>query len=187
MAKTLIVYRLYDPAYSRGGQHGNKETLSVYLGDDNVIRYSLYGGWQDSGCGFAISNLQLKESLPMSPKAFKNTAHLQLRIAEILATGVGSHAIATFEFLNELKVKVTEPKKQKPTKLWCGMIPGIYGYGIMVIELTEDDCRKSLKRAFAIAKKANDGERSFNDSFIHWGGRILQVETGKHYGDDFTD
>jgi len=78
-------------------------------------------------------------------------------------------------------------KQQKVTKLWCGMIPGIYGYGIMVLECTEDDARKSLKRAFANAKRYNHGERSYNDSFIHWGGRIFEVETGKHYGDDFTE
>lgn len=78
-------------------------------------------------------------------------------------------------------------KKQKPTELWCGQIPGIYGYGIMVIELTEDQARKTLKRAFAKAKKANEGQRSFADSFDHWGGRIFKVETGRFYGDDFTE
>jgi hypothetical protein len=86
-----------------------------------------------------------------------------------------------------MATKTQTNKKLKPQKFWCGMIPGIYGYGIMVIECTEDQARKSLKRAFARAKKYNNGERSYNDSFIHWGGRIFEVETGKCYGDDFTD
>ena len=86
-----------------------------------------------------------------------------------------------------MATKAVKHKELKPTKLWVGQIPGIYGYGVIVIELTEDQARKSLKRAFARAKKANDGERSFNDSFIHWGGRISEVQTGKCYGDDFTD
>jgi ABC-type phosphate/phosphonate transport system substrate-binding protein len=71
-------------------------------------------------------------------------------------------------------------------KLWIGRIPEIYGYGVMVIELTEDEARKSLKKAFAEAKKYNDGQRGYAASFEHWGGRIFEVETGKHYGDDFT-
>jgi hypothetical protein len=71
--------------------------------------------------------------------------------------------------------------------LWVGHIPGIYGYGVMVIECTEDQARKSLKKAFADAKRHNHGERNFNDSFDHWGGRIFQVETSKHYGDDFSE
>jgi len=78
-------------------------------------------------------------------------------------------------------------KKLKPIKLWCGMIPGIYGYGIMVLECTEDQAKKSLKLAFAKAKKANDGQRTFAASFDHWGGRIFEIETGKSYGDDFTE
>lgn len=78
-------------------------------------------------------------------------------------------------------------KKTTPTKLWVGHIPGIYGYGVMVIDLTEDLARKSLKRAFAEAKKYNDGFMNYKNAFEHWGGRIFEVETGKHYGDDFTE
>jgi len=105
MAKTLIIFRLYDPSYTRGDNYGNKETLSVYLRDDNVLSYSLYGGWQDSGTPFCIGNLQLKETLPSSPKEFKTTAALRLRVATILRTGVGSHYVAKSEILNDIKEK----------------------------------------------------------------------------------
>ena len=184
MKKLLILFRLYDKTY---GENGNPETLAVNLCEDNTLSYSLYMGWQDSGMGCAISNLQLKEILPSSPKSFSRTSALRLRIANILATGVGSHYIKSSEILNELKVKVTAPKKQSVTKMWIGCIPEIYGYGVMVMECTEDEARKSLKRAFANAKRSNQGERSYNDSFIHWGGRIFEVQTGKHYGDDFCE
>lgn len=115
MKKTLIIFRLYDSNY---GEKGNPETLGVYLGEDNVIRYSLYGGWQDSGMGFAISNLQLRESLPMSPALFKNTEELRLRITAILRTGCGSNKVKSFEILNELrdKPKVKRTKKVKPNQ-----------------------------------------------------------------------
>ena len=36
---------------------GNKETLVCHL-KDGSIRYTLYGGWGDSGTSFATSNLQ---------------------------------------------------------------------------------------------------------------------------------
>ena len=105
MAKTLILFRLYDPSYTRGDNYGNKETLSVYLGSDNVIDYSLYGGWQNEGTPFAISNLQLKRTLPMNPAYFKNVRALELEVRDILKTGVGSHSVAKAEVLNELKDK----------------------------------------------------------------------------------
>jgi hypothetical protein len=115
MKKTLIIFRLYDRHY---GDKGNPQTLGVYLGEDNVIRYSLYGGWQDSGMGYAISNLQLKESLPMSPALFRNTEELRLRINAILRTGCGSHDVYSYEILNELKEKpkVKRTKKVKPNQ-----------------------------------------------------------------------
>ena len=105
MTKTLILFRLYDPSYTRGDNYGNKETLSVYLGSDNVIDYSLYGGWQNEGTPFAISNLQLKRTLPMNPAHFKNVRALELEVRDILKTGVGSHSVAKAEVLNELKDK----------------------------------------------------------------------------------
>ncbi len=99
MNKLLIIYRLSDPAY---GPQGNPKTLSVFLRPDNTLGYSYYGGWQNSGTPFAISNMQLKESLPMGVRNFKKVEDLQEKIASILATGVGSRRIKEFEILNDL-------------------------------------------------------------------------------------
>ncbi len=99
MNKLLIIYRLFDPAY---GPQGNPKTLSVFLRPDNTLGYSYYGGWQNSGTPFAISNMQLKESLPMGVRNFKKVEDLQEKIASILATGVGSRRIKEFEILNDL-------------------------------------------------------------------------------------
>lgn len=99
MKKRLIIYRLYDPTY---GPQGNAKTLSVILAEDNVLSYVYYGGWQDSGTGFAISNMQLQRSLPMSPRNFKTVEDLDKEIQSILATGVGSRKISTREILNDL-------------------------------------------------------------------------------------
>jgi hypothetical protein len=99
MRKRLIIYRLYDPTY---GPQGNAKTLSVVLNDDNVFSYYYYGGWQDSGSGFSISNMQLKKSLPMSPRNFKKVEDLDKEIQAVLATGVGSRKISSREILNDL-------------------------------------------------------------------------------------
>lgn len=99
MAKRLIIYRLHNTTYGHGG---NAKTLAVRLDDDNVLGYSCYGGWQDSGMGSSISNMQLKESLPMSPRNFKKVEELDRRIQSILKTGVGSNEVASFEILNDL-------------------------------------------------------------------------------------
>ena len=99
MSKLLIIYRLYNPTYGKGG---NAKTLSVCLRDDNTLSYSYYGGWQDSGMGFAISNMILKKSLPMGARNFKKVEDLDLEIKSVLKTGCGSCYIDTREILNDL-------------------------------------------------------------------------------------
>jgi hypothetical protein len=99
MRKLLIAFRLFDSTY---GPQGNPKSLFVTLREDNTLSYILIGGWQSSGMGFSISNLQLKEPLPLGARNFKTVEDLQTRIAEILATGCGSNEIKTFEILNDL-------------------------------------------------------------------------------------
>ena len=100
MKKVIIVYRLFNPSY---GLQGNTKTLSVVLREDNTLSYVYYGGWQSSGMGFAISNMQLKESLPISISQFKGSAKaLDKKIQEILATGLGSNKISSYEILNNI-------------------------------------------------------------------------------------
>jgi hypothetical protein len=97
--KRLIIYRLFDPTY---GPQGNPKTLSVLLRNDNTFTYSFYGGWQESGMGFSISNLQLGRPLPIGARNFKKVEALHREIESILATGVGSRRISSFEILNDL-------------------------------------------------------------------------------------
>jgi hypothetical protein len=99
MKKLLIVYRLFNPSY---GPNGNTKTLSVRLNEDNTLSYSYYGGWQSSGTGFSISNMQLQRSLPLGARNFKTIEDLHKEIVSILKTGVGSSKISTFEILNDL-------------------------------------------------------------------------------------
>lgn len=99
MNKSLIIYRLFNPTY---GEKGNPKTLSVFLRPDNTLGYSYYGGWQNSGTAFSISNMQLQDSLPIGVRKFKKVEDLHDEIVRILKTGVGSNKIKTFEILNDL-------------------------------------------------------------------------------------
>ena len=99
MKKLLVIYRLFDPTY---GPQGNPKTLSVVLREDNTLSYNYYGGWQSSGMGFSISNMQLQSSLPIGARNFKKVEDLDKEIQSILATGVGSRKISSFEILNDL-------------------------------------------------------------------------------------
>jgi hypothetical protein len=100
MKKIIIIYRLFNPTY---GPQGNPKTLSVVLREDNTLSYSYYGGWQNSGTSFSISNMQLKESLPIGISQFKGSAKaLDKKIQEILSTGVGSRRISSYEILNNI-------------------------------------------------------------------------------------
>ena len=98
MKKLLIIYRLFNPTY---GLQGNSKTLSVVLSEDNTLSYYYYGGWQSSGMGFSISNMQLQRSLPIGTRNFKKVEDLDKEIQSILATGVGSKKISSFEILND--------------------------------------------------------------------------------------
>ena len=84
-------------------------------------------------------------------------------------------------------LKTMAQKKMKITKVWCGHIPEIYGYGIMVIECTEDECRKSLKRMFNAWRKTMHGAFTYPKAMDYFGGRIFEVVTGKQYYDDFGE
>jgi|LakMenE01Jun11ns_1017448.scaffolds.fasta_scaffold7995412_1 hypothetical protein len=100
MRKRLIIYRLFDPTY---GPQGNPKTLSVSLREDNTLSYTYWGGWQpDGGMGFAISNMQLQKPLPVASRNFKKVEDLHKEIESILATGVGSRRISSFEILNDI-------------------------------------------------------------------------------------
>lgn len=184
MSKTLVVFRLFDPAY---GKEGNAKTLEVKQNDDNTLDYLYYGGWQSNGMGFSISNMQLKRSLPFSINKFKNTEELIVEIMECLATGVGSNRIRAYEIINEIaKPKV---KKEKPTKpeLWIGQIPGIFGYGIMVAECTEAECKKILKKHYLDSKKSWGYDKTFTEAMEYFGGSVKKIEYGKSYNDNFGE
>lgn len=98
MKKTLIVFRLFNQAY---GPEGNPKTLSVCLNPDKTLGYSFYGGWQYSGTAFAISNLQMKESLPMGIRSLNSVERLRDNITFCLSTGCGSNDIKEIEILND--------------------------------------------------------------------------------------
>lgn len=186
MSKTLIVYRLYDPTY---GNEGNPETLSVYKNDDSTLGYSLYTGWQSSGMGCAISNLQLRRSLPMSVNSYKNVQELNNEIVGVLATGVGSNRIRKFEIINELfeKPMPTPKVKAKPTtpEVWIGQIPGIFGYGIVVAESSEAECKKALKKHYLACKKSWGYDKTFTDAMDYFGGGVFKIQMGAMYYDEF--
>lgn len=95
--KTLILYRLKDG-------FDNKSTLAVRLKEDNSISYVLYGSWQSTGTSFAISNLQLEESLP--PFISENSLHeLDKKITRVLSTGVETIDHKDINVATNLKTK----------------------------------------------------------------------------------
>lgn len=70
---------------------------------------------------------------------------------------------------------------------WCGMIPNIYGYGIIVFETSEELVWKCLKKYFHAAKKANDGVYGFSKAMDYFGGRVFKIEMNKRYYDGIGD
>jgi hypothetical protein len=87
--------------------------------------------------------------------------------------------------------------KTKKT-IWIGVIPSIFGYGMTVIEESEEACLKALKKDYAECCKGRpddygvqydeNGKRMtrFEKAMDNWGGRIEEVQLGKVYWDDFN-
>jgi len=72
-------------------------------------------------------------------------------------------------------------------KLWCGRMPNAFGYGIMVLESSEAEAKKSLRKFYLEWKKAYDFHMTFPKAFEYFGGAIVQVETGKNYYDNLGE
>ena len=100
ISKLLVIYRLFDPHY---GENANKSTLFVRMREDNTLKYSFISGWGSSGIGEAESNFQLQKPLPLGSRNFKTVEELDLEVQSVLATGVGSNKIKTYEILNDLR------------------------------------------------------------------------------------
>ena len=70
--------------------------------------------------------------------------------------------------------------------IWVGIIPGIFGYGISVVDESEAKCLTALRREYKEWKKSYvDSSTNFKTSFENWGGSVEEIELGKGYFDDF--
>lgn len=86
-------------------------------------------------------------------------------------------------------IKPPRPKRNSP-EIWCGIIPGIFGYGFMVFEANESEVKKTLRKHYLEWKKEFNNPftnvLSFNQAFEDFGGRIEKVEFGKLYYDNLA-
>jgi hypothetical protein len=81
----------------------------------------------------------------------------------------------------------TPKVKAKPTtpEVWIGQIPGIFGYGIVVAESSEAECKKALKKHYLACKKSWGYDKTFTDAMDYFGGGVFKIEMGKMYYDEF--
>lgn len=95
--------------------------------------------------------------------------------------------LKTFESLND----ETPINEVKGKKIWVGVMPGAFGYGICAIGDTEKEVRDTMKKAFDEYKEGYkpEGEdfRTFHKAMEYFGGRIEQIEMGKAYNDNFGE
>ena len=81
---------------------------------------------------------------------------------------------------------MTTKQTAKPTQVWVGIIPDIFGYGLNVVGKTKGDAMTALRRAYADWKKAQpDASTDFETSFDRFGGSVTRIELGKAYHDGF--
>lgn len=85
------------------------------------------------------------------------------------------------------------------SKVWVGIIPEIFGYGLLVVGNSEDECKKALEAEYNkwTVNSPDDYEEQvhedgtpytrFEKAFEHWSGRVKEVELSKVYFDDFGE
>jgi hypothetical protein len=71
--------------------------------------------------------------------------------------------------------------------VYIGNIPDIFGYGMQVVALTEEDAMNALRNAYAEAKLIRSGSLTdFETSFEYFGGSVTRVIIGKGYPYGFS-
>ena len=66
--------------------------------------------------------------------------------------------------------------------IYFGNIPDIFGYGMQVVALTEEDAMNALRKAYTERKAVHpDPSTDFETSFEYFGGSVTRVIIGKGY------
>ena len=73
------------------------------------------------------------------------------------------------------------------SNIWLAEMPDCFGYGLMVLDHTEDAARQHLKKAYKAMAKSYQSGRSFGDAMDYFGGSVRLVEPGKVYNDGFRE
>lgn len=94
---TLMAFRIYDSL-------NNKKTLFVRV-KDNLLSYTLIGGWANSGTPFSLRNMQIgcsngmQRDLPTVASNFKNSKELKRQIELCIKSGVITNIAIVDEFI----------------------------------------------------------------------------------------
>jgi len=76
--------------------------------------------------------------------------------------------------------------------IWKASTPDIFGYGLLVVDQTEELALKALKKEYYAWKKSRResgmwSDSTFKSSMEEWGGGTEKIELGKVYNDGFQN
>jgi hypothetical protein len=71
--------------------------------------------------------------------------------------------------------------------VWIATIPDIWGYGLIVADISEEKATKALKKEFYACRKAFNSTTPYAEAFENWGGVIEEITLGKVYSDGFRN
>ena len=74
-------------------------------------------------------------------------------------------------------------------KIWIGVIPGIFGYGISVVGDTNKSVMENLKKRWETLTKASSflSNSTFKEDFDNFGGYIEEINLGVKRSDNFDE
>ena len=70
--------------------------------------------------------------------------------------------------------------------IWMACMPLIFGYGLIVVDKTEELALKALKKEYYKWRKFRNGHHTFKQAYENWSGRSERIELGKVYNEDFS-
>jgi hypothetical protein len=112
------------------------------------------------------------------------------KIAGNISASHATTLIESWKREDELKAK-PKPRLAPKSKLWVGVIPDIFGYGMTVLSNSKDGAMKALKAEYRRWKKSQgehaDPTTTFAGSYENFGGHIKKIEVGKVYFDNFGE
>ena len=162
-----------------------KNELAFELKDIEKI---YHGKGNNCRCGCAGSYIY-KESDPHKAKEMadkfvelaqkRKVTSISEHILEVNASDSGRKDEVLTIYLDE--------DKFRNDKVFVAQMPGVFGYGLMLVHTDEDAARRLLEKAYDKANESRKFDKTFEEAMDFFGGSVKSIKPHKVYFDGFAE